>query len=181
MTLLKTLPTDLENIIMDYKNQMEHRTKYKKCLTLINNIDKKYAIDGLGLFYLQIDLNKDKKNINELDEDEEDEYCNNLIFVEDIKDNKITDILTEKERQYNYRQMEINNKNIYFNKDMDLIVKHKQPLKERFLYQLNCVNHSQTILRIRNNKVKASVRRIGDILIYYYLLNGKLETIRQTL
>ena len=38
MTLLKTLPTDLENIILDYKYGMEYKENMDNCIKQINKI-----------------------------------------------------------------------------------------------------------------------------------------------
>ena len=35
---MNTLPKELEDIIMDYKNQLKHSDNFKKCLKEINNI-----------------------------------------------------------------------------------------------------------------------------------------------
>ena len=36
---MEQLPLDIENIILDYKAQLEHREKFQKCLEQINHID----------------------------------------------------------------------------------------------------------------------------------------------
>ena len=50
---MNTLPIELENIIIDYKNQMEHKEKFQSTLEAINNIEyfifKQYNVSSRAL------------------------------------------------------------------------------------------------------------------------------------
>ena len=43
---MNSLPLDIENIIIDYKNQMEHREKFKNSLNIIKKIQYNITTEG---------------------------------------------------------------------------------------------------------------------------------------
>ena len=47
--MLSSLPSDLENIIMNYTYQLEHVEKFQESLNIINNIDYVYYENEEGL------------------------------------------------------------------------------------------------------------------------------------
>ena len=54
MSLINTLPIELENIINDYKYQMEHKEKFKSSLDKINQIIYVLSVRGDSIRYYGI-------------------------------------------------------------------------------------------------------------------------------
>jgi hypothetical protein len=75
------LPQELESMITDYKNQMEHKEKYQKCMIELKNLNRdaiyqynKYKFNNMNIF----------KPINSI---------NGVLFVHNRIENKL--IITE--------------------------------------------------------------------------------------